>query len=185
MARSSFIGIFIFFITFVFSAYLYPQDEAPDDYYGSGTIPETLLTPMRGETSRYPRDRIIGELGQGTAPDGAWNFARDLADALIFENRSSPALSGKNEDYANKIFDALGAIGSSKYHLGGGRTEADGTVSFLLRFLGRNQWIIGELYLRSDEDKWYLDDLVLEEERELEEGKSVYSYDFSPYERFY
>ena len=184
MNKSCFFRIISLPVILFFSVYLYPQDTA-DNFFSAGIIPELLLTPMRGEVKRYPRDMVIGELGQGTAPDGAWRLAQETAAALVSGNRSSPVFSEKNSDFLKRSFEALDTIESRTYHLGGGRTEADGTISFLLRFLGRDQWVVGELYLRFEEEKWYLDDLVLEEGQDLEEGKKMYTYDFSPYERFY
>ena len=69
--------------------------------------------------------------------------------------------------------------------------EADGSVSFLVRFLGSEESIAGELYLVKAEEpnseiaRWQLDDFILEEKRELSEIRDSYRYDFSPYERFY
>jgi hypothetical protein len=90
-----------------------------------------------------------------------------------------------NSRLVENFLFTLDTINPLKYHLGSGRTEPDGTVSFLVRFLGREQWIAGELYLRLEGDGWCLDDLVLEEGRNLEDGKNAYPYNFTPYERFF
>jgi hypothetical protein len=45
----------------------------------------------------------------------------------------------------------LDAINPQFYRLGSGREEPDGSGSFLVRFVGRGQGIIGELYIRLEE----------------------------------
>jgi hypothetical protein len=151
----------------------------------NGSIPEDLRRPRRGESPRYPQDLVIGDLGAGEAPEGAYLFGRQFLAALIAENRSSPALAGSGSQGLNGFFEALRSIGAQKYRIGGGREEEDGCVSFLVRFLGRERGITGELYLRQEDGQWLLDDLVLEEAADMVREKDPYRYDFSPYERFY
>jgi len=154
-----------------------------DDSQTDTTIPEILRRPIRGEAPHYPRDRVIGALGQGTAPDGAWQYAGQLLSVII---AASPGgLRAGDRDLAEKSIAALEDVEPGKYHIGGGRVEEDGSVSFLVRFLGREKWMAGELYLRFENEEWILDDLILEEGQNLEEGKNAYPYDFSPYERFF
>jgi hypothetical protein len=150
-----------------------------------GTIPEALLQPQRGEAPRYPRDVVIGELGQGDAPAGAYLFARSLLSALVTESRGSPPLSSLDADLLEETLSGLEPINPRTYHVGGGREEPDGSVSFLFRFVGREQGISGELYLIAEAEAWRLDDLILEEPRNLSPGEDEYHYDFSPYERFF
>jgi hypothetical protein len=159
------------------------SQEIPDSF--GGTIPEALLMPLRGEVPRYPRDMVIGALGQGTVPDGAWGFANDFIYALMTRQTGNSILLSLNNRLVENFFFTLDTINPLKYHLGSGRMEPDGTFSFLVRFLGREQWIAGELYLRLEGNSWLFDDLILEEGRNLEEGKNAYPYNFSPYERFF
>jgi len=158
-----------------------PEAETPS-IYESSTIPDILRRPVRGEAPRYPRDRVIGELGQGTAPDGAWEYANKFLTAIVAGNGLFPDSA---EKVPEKYTEALKEVEPLRFHIGGGRTEADGAVSFLVRFLGREQWMTGELYIAEDGEKWRLDDLILEEGRDIEEGKNIYQYDFTPYERFF
>ncbi|MDR2072525.1 MAG: hypothetical protein LBP60_03725, partial [Spirochaetaceae bacterium] len=83
--------------------------------------------------------------------------------------------------------------------IGGGRVESDGSVSFLIRFLGREKSITGELYLWQEENaanspggavepglRWKIDDILLEAPRNLAEGKySPGGADTTLYERFF
>ena len=159
------------------------DNENTGQIYSENTIPELLRQPMTGEAPRYPIDRIIGTLDQGTAPEMAWLYANKLMSALVSGNLN--ILETGESTLLEKSLESLEPINPGKYHIGGGRIEEDGTVSFLVRFLGRQQWIIGELYIQQEDDDFFLDDLVLEGERDLEEGKDGYPYDFSPYERFF
>jgi len=184
---SEFRIIFLSAIIFILPVFIFSQNIQSEDSAGNGytdtTIPEILLRPARTESPRYPRDRIIGTLGQGTAPDGAWNYANVILSALISGTLGS--VKAVDADLLGKSLAALTDVEPGKYHIGGGRTEEDGTVSFLVRFLGRDQWMTGELYILFRNDAWYLDDLVLEEAQDLNEGKDAYPYDFTPYERFF
>jgi hypothetical protein len=47
----------------------------------------------------------------------------------------------------------LNGISPQAYRLGGGREEPDGAVSFMVRFLGRDMGITGELYIRFRESE--------------------------------
>jgi len=157
-----------------------------------GTIPEELLRPGRGESSRYPADTVIGELGQGRAPAAAYSFANSIAAGLFSGQAGNPALASINPSLRERYLLTLGSISPRSYRLGGGREEADGAVSFLIRFIGREYGITGEIYLRSaaQTGNWVFDELLLEEakSREVEEQESAqlrHRLDLLPYERFF
>ena len=157
----------------------------------SQTIPDTLRRPERGEAPRYPWDLVIGELGRGRAPEDAYRFARTLLEAITAGNRGAPILADSLPALDEALFLEITSLGPRTYRLGGGRTETDGSVSFLVRFLGRTESITGELFILhlqaedSSSGLWVLDDLILEERRVLSEIRDSYPYDFSPYERFF
>jgi len=211
--RAACILLYVVFLSLgVFPQRIFSQEEdAEEKKSGSQTIPNALRRPDRGEAPRYPQDLVIGELGQGKAPDGAYRFARDFLDALAKGNRDAPAVEDSllvlGGEYMDEILDNISSLEPRTYRLGGGRTEADGSVSFLVRFLGTQESITGELFIRRQENEkdpdsgelqseenpgtksrellWYLDDLILEERRALTEIRDSYRYDFSPYERFF
>lgn len=112
-----------------------------------GSTSETLRRPERGESPRYPQDIVIGELGKGKAPDGAYSFAMDLIQALTAASKDSPAVAESRSVLTDSLFDQIAGIEPRSYRIGGGRLEDDGNVSFLVRFLGDEWSITGELFL--------------------------------------
>jgi hypothetical protein len=178
------------------------QDQVRD------SIPQALRQPQRGEAPRYPRDLVIGSLERGNVPAEARRRALEIMSALNAGNRDAPSLASLGPMAREELFSSLGEIQSRIYRVGEGREEADGSCSFLVRFLGREQGIAGELYLRfrtpppkaggdSEEaapreeaeappaGSWVLDDLLLEEKRGLGEIVDEPLFDFPPYERLY
>jgi hypothetical protein len=127
--------------------------EAPEEEpMQSQTIPPELWRPSRGESPRFPVDTVIGELGRGDASEEAYRFARSVAEALMAEKSSDPSLSGMSQAELDGFFEAIREAGPESFRLGSGRLEPDGAVSFLLRFIGREKGITGELYIRTDEE---------------------------------
>jgi hypothetical protein len=113
--------------------------------------------------------------------------------ALTAGNRDAPALSPLGPQARSELFSALEEAAPRTYRVGEGREEADGSCSFLVRFLGRELGIAGELYLRPEEVQgenagagtWRLDDLLLEEAHSLGEIADEPLFDLPPYERLY
>ena len=175
---------------------VFPQ-EGGNGAAASQTIPEILRIPERSEAPRYPKDLVIGELGKGASPDKAYELARKLLAVLISGSKDTQIIMDSGSILTESLLEEISSIEPRAYRIGGGRIEADGSVSFLVRFLGYEESISGELYLRQAEDAesledsdsreadWLLDDLILEEKRNIAEIKDSYRYDFSPYERFY
>jgi len=165
-----------------------------------GSIPETLLRPARGESPRYPIDTVIGALGQGEASASAYFYANSVAAGLLSGEMGHPALSSVNSAVRESYLSALEVITPEKFRIGGGRPEADGAVSFLIRFIGREQAITGEIYIRyvtrqiqgegeevTTVGSWTLEDLLFDEarDRDTEQKESSYRLDLFPYERFF
>ncbi|MDR2476436.1 MAG: hypothetical protein LBD18_01445 [Treponema sp.] len=118
-----------------------------------GSIPEELLRPRREEAPRYPVDTIIGPLGQGEASQEAYRFARQVAAALLAGNSDASSLSAMNRVFLESYMSTLNAISPRNFRLGSGREEPDGAFSFLIRFIGREQGISGELFVRLEEQR--------------------------------
>jgi hypothetical protein len=164
-----------------------------------GSIPEDLLRPARGEALRYPIDIIIGELGRGSASAAAYFYANSVVTGLMSGLMGHPALSSIDSVLRESHLSAIKIVNPESSRIGAGRVEADGAVSFLVRFIGKEQGIIGELYIRYHSRKiegeeataaagrWVFDELILEEARGLDEefDEAMNRLDFNPYERFY
>ena len=178
---------------FLASALLFAQEGG-----GRGSIPEELLRPARAEAPRYPIDLVIGELGQGRASSAAYAFARSIASALISGRMDHPALAVISPVIREAHLTALSGIEPDSFRVGSGRQEPDGAFSFLVRFLGRDEAISGELYIRHEERQaaaadtvpvmvWVLEELILEQARRrgTEEERGRLRSDFFPYERFF
>jgi hypothetical protein len=196
--KFNFVRLLAFCLFLSASIFAFSQEQI--DRVSRGSIPEELLRPKRGEAPRYPIDIVIGELGKGTASDPAFSFANYISAAFLSGNMENAALVGIDSVVRKSLLSALEEIVPLSYRLGGGREEADGAVSFLVRFIGKDQGISGELYIRYATRKtegadgevktsgnWIFEELLLEEakNRETEQKESIYRSDFYPYERFY
>jgi hypothetical protein len=128
---------------------------------------------------------VIGEMGKGEASEEAYRFARAVLSAFLYSNTDAAALSGAGPLLVEDVQKALKEINPTKFRIGGGREEDDGYTSFLFRFLGREQGIAGELYIRNQEEKWLFDDILIEDPHDTTGQLEPYAYDFTPYERFF
>ena len=153
----------------------------------SEPIPDVLRIPERGEAPRYPDDLVIGQLGQGEISEGAYLFAQNILSAVVAGQRNAAILTESGYSIAENYFDEVRSIRPRNHRLGGGRIEVDGCVSFLVRIIGPEESITGELLIRQPESSggWILDDLILEDKRALSSIRDSYRYDFTPYERFF
>ena len=180
----------IFLGLFVLSPFLFVYADDSQGIQTRSTIPNELRRPDRGEAPRLPQDNVIGELGRGTTSEDAWRFANNLLSALIAGAADAPALAGTGRIITESLRQEINSIEPRTFRLGGGRAEADGSVSYLVRFLGWEENITGELFLRREESEtgqvsWVLDDLILEEAQSISEIRERFRFDFSPYERFF
>ncbi|MDR2717957.1 MAG: hypothetical protein LBB89_07835 [Treponema sp.] len=129
------------------AVYIFPQDEVIQ----RGSIPEELLRPRRDEAPRYPIDTVIGAIGQGQASTEAYAIARRTAAALLAGNMNVSVLSSVNKAFLEDCMTKLKSINPQSFRLGSGREEPDGSSSFLVRFVGREEGITGELFVRLEE----------------------------------
>jgi len=165
-----------------------------------GSIPEELLRPRRGEAPRYPIDIVIGELGRGSASVAAFNYANGIVTGLMSGSMEHSALASISAAIRESYLSALDEIKPESFRIGGGRAEPDGAISFLLRFIGRDKTITGELYIRyvtrqvqrSDGETvttgfWRCEEILLEppKDREAEHQEAIQRLEYFPYERFF
>jgi len=187
--------MYVFFICLFFIISVFAAAQP-----ARGSIPADLLRPSWGESARYPVDTVIGELGQGKAPAAAYSFANSVSSGFLSGQPGHPSLASVNPDTRDKCLRALSRISPGNYRVGGGREEPDGAVSFLVRFIGREYGITGELYIKyvtrrieenagevTQSGSWVFDDLILDEAKsrgqELKEASNLINY--LPYERFF
>jgi hypothetical protein len=172
---------------FLLGLCLISQNLVSEDAINTQIVPDSLKMPERGEAPRYPKDLVIGDLGQGEASEGAYLYARNVLTAIAAGRRDASVLANSGFSFTESIFDNIRSIRPRDSRLGGGRYEPDGCVSFLFRIIGPQESITGELFIRVAESsgRWLLDDLILEGKRSLSDIRDSYRYNFSPYERFY
>jgi len=189
--------VFIVFTLFLLMPVLaFSQDRS----VFRGSIPEDLLRPARGEAPRYPVDIVIGELGRGSASAAAYFYANSVVTGFMSGLMGHPALSSIESVIRESLLDSIKLVNPESFRIGAGRIEADGVASFLVRFIGKEQGIVGELYIRyrsrqiegqdgemTTTGSWVFDELILEEARglDIEFKEAVNRLDFNPYERFY
>ena len=179
----------------------------------TASLPLELLRPRYGEEPRFPQDYVIGRLGRCDAPEESYQYARRLTAGLAGGNGKTNGVIFP-EHKRLSVLQGIAGLGTRSWRVGGGRVEPDGSISFLIRFLGREKSITGELYLRRPEPAgtqgiaeetagsektaereesaehedaaWRVDDILLEPPRGLVEGKySPGGSDMIPYERFF
>jgi hypothetical protein len=155
------------FASFCFLLCLSVISSAQDQSY-RGSIPEELLRPKRGEEARFPVDTVIGEMGQGEASSASYLFAKSIASGLVSVNKDHPGLAGINAALRDNYLAVLEEIYPKNYRLGGGREEADGAVSFMIRIIGRDSGITGELFVRYVTRQIVIENKVAVEKKEEE-----------------
>ncbi|MCL2557756.1 MAG: hypothetical protein FWE09_04690 [Treponema sp.] len=134
------------FCAFLFAAgVLLAQSEGEES---QGSVPAELARPARGERARLPEDTVIGELGPGAASAAEYAFARRVASALLAGDAGNPALGSVNRALLDDYLAMLESAEPAGFRLGGGRPSPDGSVSFIVRFVGRELGITGELFVR-------------------------------------
>ena len=181
------IGIIIFF----FTLFMAQTPESGNTYIPGGihSLPGELLRPRHGEAPHFPRDYVIGSLGRCDASEEPYHYARILTAGLAAGNGKTEGVEFLEQKRLAVVQGILG-LDVRSWRVGGGREEPDGSISFLIRFLGREKSIAGELYLKKDETGdnavfWVVDDIQLEPPRGLTEGKySPGAADIAAYERF-
>ena len=170
------------------------QTAGPGSTFSPGgihSLPQELQRPRYGEDPYFPRDYVIGTLGRCDAPEESYRYARLIAAGLAAGNGKVEGVQF-SEQKRFSVVQVIAGLGTRRWRVGGGRVEPDGSVSFLIRFLGREKSITGELYLRKEESNsengivWHVDDILLENPRQLSDGKfGPGGADLTPYERFF
>jgi len=152
----------------------------------TGTISENISRPDVLREPIYPSDITIGALGPGTAPMDAYNYARRVLRELRQSNtKELSALSSKDKA---EITGNIETVKPASFRIGGGREEEDGSISFLFRFIGKNDEFAGEIYLRDSSGKgdWKVEDVIPEDIKTIQEATdNEHAYSWLPYDRIY
>lgn len=153
------------------------------------TVPEALRRPLRTEIPHFPQDFVIGELGRGNASEEAYRFALTVLSSLQAGNYNTAVFSGASQAVLSQLIEEISEIQPLSARIGGGRMQVDGSISFLVRFIGRDESITGELFLfpiLTDDDGGYrLDDLLLEPRQNIADIRGEVPFVFSPHQRFF
>jgi hypothetical protein len=144
MKKYAFVCLFLLITAYAFTQQ--PSTQGGD--LPRGSIPEELLRPRRGEAPRYPVDTVIGSLGRGDASEEAYSFAVSVAEGFLSGLPEHAGLRTVNAGLRENYLNILDNIELARFRLGGGREEPDGSVSFLIRFMGKDKNITGELFVR-------------------------------------
>jgi hypothetical protein len=161
-----------------------PVQEEPA-YSFSGVVPEALIRPAREQGAFYPVDAVIGPLGIEDLAGEAAEYAKTVMQELLSQDAASASIANLGTDITGDAMEKLSEAAPHKWRIGGGREEADGSVSFLFRFMGREKEVSGELYLRSADGGWKTEDVIFNTPKELTIGADAFSSAYTPYERFY
>jgi hypothetical protein len=145
-----------------------------------------LRVPNNTEALRMPADYEIGLLGWGDADRSAYNTAMAAL--------SRAANSGKTEKAADVAIDEqslrnLTALGSDpQVHIGSPLVQVEGTISFLVRLIGKELTCAGEIHLSAaGGGDWTVDTVLLDlPVLKVQEGdKGELSFDPLTYKRFF
>jgi hypothetical protein len=196
----------VFIIIILFYFLLAAQTDKPNRAIRSGDASAQhldLLRPRYGESPHFPRDYVIGALGRCDASEESYRYAKLLVSGLASGNGRADGVDFPEQKRLS-VLREISDLRTRGWRVGGGRIEPDGSVSYLIRFLGRESSVTGELYLRREEPKsgretdgavnkeetasfsWRVDDILLESPRNLSEGKfGPTKADMPSYERFF
>jgi len=145
--------IFCFGTVILFSVLFMAQTETPNNAFRrgeGGSLPQELIRPRYGEDPRFPRDYVIGDLGRCDASEESYQYARLIVAGLAAGNGKTEGVRFSEQKRLSAV-QSISGIGARSWRVGGGRVEPDGAISYLIRFLGRENSITGELYLRKEE----------------------------------
>ncbi|GHV83759.1 hypothetical protein AGMMS50212_10990 [Spirochaetia bacterium] len=152
----------------------------------TGVVPQVLVRPILEENPIYPFDSVIGTLSKGAVSDTQFRFAQDVLQDVLIKAVKSVRFANLPSSVVDDLMKNVVEVAPEKFRLGGGKEEVDGSISFLFRLVGKELNAAGELYIRSgDDNKWILEDFIIEDPSPVNSGSKIHDYNYSPYERFY
>jgi hypothetical protein len=154
------LAVFCYVTSAAFAQDAAAEPAAVEPMESAALVPSELRRPSGGESPRYPQDVVLGALGPGDAAPEAFAAAMDALGTLLSDSAAKPGRLGEAGSAA--LQEALTAISPRKYRIGGGKAEADGSASFLFRFMGSTQYAPGEIYMVQEGETWVVDDIFID-----------------------
>lgn len=145
--------------------------------------PDTAI-PSPGEAIRPPRDYAIGPLGSPGDHVESYRAAVDYCRALAAGTLAADAFHRDGAASAAMLKTELSVLGPGiESRVGSPATPQAGSVSYLVRFLGAESSLSGEIQLRVDDaGHWLVDALFLDYPSPLSADGA--SFDPLVYKRF-
>jgi hypothetical protein len=137
-----------------------------------------------GEAPRYPEDFAIGSLGRGGIDPQAYAAARSILGGMRSGVSLSTFFPGMALGERNRIKGSLDAVRASTIRIGGGRVEQGGGISFLIRLIGPDLSLAGEIYVIYKDGSWIGEDVRMDEPITNRTPDGMYRFDPISYTRF-
>jgi hypothetical protein len=119
--------------------------------------------PTGSETIRLPQDFVIGKIGDEGVEPNAYRFAVDFLSSVAKSEEVMRFYTERGRQEAKSIAPLLAPLLPASVRVGGGSVEGEGGVSFLVRFVGKDHSVSGELHLVRSSSVWLVDELILDE----------------------
>lgn len=136
-----------------------PTDDRPVKRVSS-TDP---FLPTGSEAIRLPQDFVIGKIGDEGVEPNAYRFAVDFLSSVAKSAEVTRFYTDQSRQEAKSIAPLLAPILPASVRVGGGTAEGESGVSFLVRFVGKERSVSGELHLVQSSSVWLVDELILDE----------------------
>jgi hypothetical protein len=119
--------------------------------------------PTGSEAVRLPQDFVIGKIGDEGVGANAYHFAFDFLSSLARSEEVKRFYTDRGRQEAESIAPILAPLLPASVRVGSGSAEGEGGVSFLIRFVGKERSVTGELHLIRSSSAWLVDELILDE----------------------
>lgn len=142
-----------------------------------------LSIPTGSESPRLPRDYLIGQLGAEDGKAAPYREAAAILEELASGKTAGRRFTKNGEAGLSEIVERLSSLGSAaSVRIGSPVPEGDGGVSYLIRFVGKDASLSGELRLEPSENGSWLVDFIALDFDEAAVGAS--GFDPLSYKRF-
>jgi hypothetical protein len=112
---------------------------------------------------RLPQDFVIGKIGDEGIEPNAYRFAVDFLSSVAKSEEVAQSYTDRGLQEAKAIGPLLAPLLPVSIRVGSGTAEGEGGVSFLVRFVGKERSVSGELHLVRSSSTWLVDELILDE----------------------